>query len=567
MNSLRDIQVGPLVWAAFFCGLIGCSAPSTPDHSEFFRQSEWSDKSVLLKIDARIPVEKWMTWARFAGGCLSSLLLIVIAAPLSRLLRPTRFAGKKTVYLGRGADTYSRIDHLAYIRRWHYGLVACLSAAGLIYGSLLPFRFREQSLSDAWQFFQTLWTGEGEYIVSSQDMAINVLIAVPLAFALIGTLLFRCRHPLAVVLAFVVTISACIALSVFVEFAQLWLDSRVSSPLDVAAQLTGAVIGIVLWLLIGPELTDWLDDFIRSREPATRIEYLLHAYVVGLMLWSLLPFDLTASLDQIFRKYESGHIEVIPFTFPFESPFKFWYALIVHSLLFVPVGIWSATTWLRRSEKLRNVWAALAVCITANLMLELSQLFIKSRYTSSTDVICATLGTALGIFGAHLWKRRLGDSKTDTDHSVTGKSGFWTVLSVAYSVVLLAVFWAPFELTRHEKVIREQAHRFVDIPFRILQSSGSDVGAMFQVLHNFGWFIPLGVLTALAIDRVASTTRVRAVLSVAAAVFIAMTALVIEVGQVLMPDKTADLTEVMIFWAGGLAGLLIATAVLRRWSP
>lgn len=463
--------------------------------------------------------------------------------------------------------TSDRIANETYIGRWHYFLAACLSAAGLIYGSLLPFRFRDQSIDESWQLFQALWPVDWNAWGSSQDIAVNILITVPLAFFLLGTLQFRSRHPIAICLSSTVTLMLCLTLGLFVEFTQLWIDSRTSSLYDVTAQLAGAIIGSSLWLLIGPRFTVSLDHFIDNREPATRLEWLLHAYVIGLVIWSLLPFDFITNVDQLFRKYQSSHVEIIPFTFQFESAFKFWYAIIIQSALFVPVGVWAATAWRRRRESLRNVWSALAICIIANLTLEMAQLLIKSRYTSSTDVLCGTTGAALGIIGTQIWKRLRSPDQPNHNIPSLRRAGFWIVLSLAYSAILLIVFWAPFELTQDRTSIREHISRFADIPFRTMQSSGSDVKALFQTLRNFVWFMPIGMLLAQAIHRAVSTFSKRMVLSIAAVMFISVLALTIEAVQVLMPDKTADLTEVIVRSVGGLSGLLILTIILRRWSP
>jgi len=523
------------------------------------------------------------------------------------------------------------------ILRRHWGLAALLSAAGLIYGSLLPFRFRDLTVSQGWQEFVQLWTA-GSKGYSSQDVAVNVLIAVPLAFALMGSLLLYRRRKVARIAGTLAAISVSVSVSVAVEFGQLWIDTRVSSPRDVAAQAVGAAIGCVLWLACGPRFSAKLDEFLAGREPASRVVWLLNAWVVVVVVWSLLPFDLVTSLGEIARKYQRGQIEIVPFTYVFPSRLKFWYGALAQTALFVPVGVWSMLAWAPRAEGGRrragsvsdrrsevgdqrseirgrrseigdaqrstlnssNPWTALAVCLSANVAIEFAQLLVKSRYTSSQDVLWGTLGCAVGIWCAvALLDGRRGIASGSGSHTRRPSSrgtqplraaGFWFVVAFAYVLVLLAIAWAPFEFTRDAAVIQQRLHALAELPFRALQADGSDAGAMFHIIRNVAWYVPLGVLAALVVfplrrlpisrralapgsdghesrtEPGASALRLMGRFSIAA-VAVAGVCIVSVLGQVLLPGRPADLTDGLLRFAGGVAGLALATVVLSRWSP
>jgi peptidoglycan/LPS O-acetylase OafA/YrhL len=452
------------------------------------------------------------------------------------------------------------------VRRRHWGVAAFLSAAGLIYGSLLPFRFQALTIAQGWREFQQLWSEGGPAGYSSQDVAVNVLIAVPLAFSLMGALLLHRRRTLILVAGTVATLAACIVVSFAVEFAQVWIDTRVSSLRDVAAQVTGAAVGCILWLAFGRQLSKKLDEFLGSRESSSRVVWLLNAYVVGLLVWSLLPFDLVTSMDEIARKYQRGQIEIVPFTFRFSTSLEFWYSVLSQTVLFIPLGIWATVAWLPRKSSLRGPWHALAVCLCANAAMELAQLFVKSRYTSSRDVLMGTLGSAIGIVGVLLWNaRRRTDAARRT--SPLREAGFWFVASVAYLLFLLGIAWSPFDFSRDRGLIRERLHAFVDVPFRSLQASGSDLGAMFHIIREFAWYIPLGMLFALVVFRSSSSSRRRTPLLGLAAIALTACAVASVLGQLLLPGKTVDLTEAIIRASGGLGGLAAATLILSRWTP
>ncbi|MFQ5733245.1 MAG: VanZ family protein [Planctomycetaceae bacterium] len=447
------------------------------------------------------------------------------------------------------------------IGRRHFGLLAAVSAAGLIYGSWLPFDVKPLAFGDAWRSFQELWSGGWSPYWSRRDVAINVLVTVPLAFALMGTILNRDRRVWTAFLAGTLTIGICFTVSVAVEFGQLWLDTRVTSLRDIAAQFWGSGAGIVLWALAGPRLAEKLDDFLRSRDPARRVEWLLHAYVVGLIVYSLLPFDLTYAPSQIFAKYRSGRIEIVPFTFRYASAFERWHAFLSDLLLYVPVGVWATKTWLPRGRSSRDFWSALAIGMTLSLSVELAQLVVGSRFTSSTDAIWGTLGAAVGIGGTLLWTGR-GVRSGET----RGRAGIWVVTAFVYTAFLLAVFWFPFEAIHDETLLRRRLRSFADVPFKTMQTSGSDTGALFQMIGDIGWFFPLGVLAALAVDRAASSREMRGVLSAVALLGVAAAAFVSEWGQVVIATRTPDLTESALHLLGGIAGQLTASCVLWRWT-
>lgn len=447
------------------------------------------------------------------------------------------------------------------VRRWHYLLLALLAALALAYLSLLPFHLRDLSFAEAWQFFRQIVSQGWSRPYSKQDVAVNVLVTVPLAYALMGALLLRCRRPALVLPAAGLTLLVVLGLSVSVEFGQLWVVRRVCSPRDVAAQFAGGVIGCGLWIAFGAALTARLDEFLRTREPATRLDLLFSAYVLGLVVWSLLPFDFVTSLHEIARKFRRGQIEIVPFTFPYPSRLEFWYAMLADAALFVPVGVWCTRAFRPRAAARRDFWPALVLAFAVNVAIESAQLLIASRYTSSTDVLIGTAGALLGILGAVAWGRAPRRRK------LSANAGFWCVLAIMYSAVLACLFWTPFEVSRDPAFLHERLRQFVALPFSALQASGSDVGAMFHVLRDFGWFVPLGALCALAVDRARVSPGTRLVLSCLGMLYPSLVGVVIEAGELAMPAKTADLAEVLVRGLGGAGGFVIAMLIVRHWTP
>lgn len=448
-----------------------------------------------------------------------------------------------------------------FVRRWHFLLAAVLFAGGLAYGSWLPFRFVAVSVGEAQGQFAEVLREEVSWNSRSPDVAINVLITVPFAFSCMGALLLGARRFLWAIPAVALTLAVCLALSVAVEFGQLWISGRVASLRDIAAQLVGASAGCVLWILAGPPLARRLDEFLRTREPGDRFVWLLNAYVVGLAVWSLLPFDVVSSPMQIVRKFQRGQIEIVPFTFQFRTVEKMWYGLLVHAAMFIPVGVWAARAFLLRATGVRGFGAAIVVSFGYTLSVELAQLMIDSRYSTSTDVLCGTFGAALGVAGALYFT---GERRRNAGRS-TG-AGLWAALALAWAALTAFVFWLPLTINDDPAFLRGRLKQFVDVPFRLMQR-GSDVGAMFNSIRNFGWFVPLGALCAAAVMKGAKTEVGRVYASIAAMLFCLAVGLVIETGQIAIPGRTPDLTEVLIRTAGSAAGLVLTLVVLRRWTP
>ena len=137
----------------------------------------------------------------------------------------------------------------------------------------------------------------------------------------------------------------------------------------------------------------------------------------------------------------------------------------------------------------------------------------------------------------------------------------WLIGFMLYTCFLVILFWAPFEFTHDKTVIKSQLNGFFAVPFARLYR-GSYTKALFLILRKTLWFAPLGVLTAHTIARFSVPPPQRRVLLGAAVLLIGGVASGIELGQVLMPNKVADLTDVFLTTIGGIAGLIITTRIL-----
>ena len=86
------------------------------------------------------------------------------------------------------------------------------------------------------------------------DLIVNVLLFVPIGYCWFG-LLARERKGLAAIMAAVATVAGCLALSIGIEFIQLWLPVRYCSRSDIAMQFFGTLLGIGGWIFCGANIS------------------------------------------------------------------------------------------------------------------------------------------------------------------------------------------------------------------------------------------------------------------------------------------------------------------------
>lgn len=450
------------------------------------------------------------------------------------------------------------------VGRFHFAAAAALFAGLLFYGSWLPFQWRELPIRDAVGTFRTILDADWRWSNSKQDVAVNLLVGIPIGFCLSAVILFRNRRPLPIVASVVLAIGASAVLSAIAEFGQLWIQNRVPSPRDIVAQIVGATAGSLGWVVAGRWFADQIDRMLATGRPSTKLQALLNLYVAGFVLWSLFPFAPVTSVGEIGRKLVNGEIELRPFAFPYKSTAEMIAALLRDVLVYLPVGVWASLAGRGHLQRIRNGWSAAVLSMLFACGIEVAQVFIKGRYASLTDVGCGVAGSLGGIALVRFLAKRRRGHDWHLEPRATANAGFWAVLSFVYAALLLVLFWQPFEFTRNEAELKSRIRQFADVPFRQMQAGGSDAGALFGTVANLGWFVPLGLLAGLAIRSANPPGRTRWIWSSLTGLLIAAFALMLEAGQLLIPNRTADLTSVGFQTLGGLAGLIGIVALAPR---
>jgi len=431
--------------------------------------------------------------------------------------------------------------------------------AFVIYGSLVPLHFTRRPLRDAWEFFQRVPYLELD-IGSRADWVANILLFVPLAFFWLGAL-WPNRGRFARMLVSTWVLLCAFALSVAIEFTQIFFPPRTVSQNDIVAETVGAVIGITVWWWAGPRIAFWLDLWSGKHHKAGTAERFLHVYLFLVLGYNVLPLDLTISGVEIYHKWTEGKILLVPFSAVYESGAQRAYALLADIAIWIPAAfLWRIST----SRPGRTIVLYVLACATA---IEILQLFVYSRVTSTTDVLTAGCGAVIGVLLAGRLRPSSGADESPRSPAVIGSAALlWALALAGWIIVLMAVFWYPFNFSNEWGFVHERLATLRRVPFEAYYY-GTEFRAVTEVFHKAGFFFPLGALLAIGAIGVRRRLAVPvALLHAASALVIACAAAGIEVGKIFLPGKIADATNWMLEVLGGFAGyvcLRILNAALR----
>jgi glycopeptide antibiotics resistance protein len=384
------------------------------------------------------------------------------------------------------------------------------------------------------------------------DFVVNVLLFMPSGFLGLGAWRVDHRGALADVFAGLAVIAGCAGLSMSIEFTELFFPGRTLSFNDMIAQTSGAVLGVMFWLVTGRALTAWIRGFGAEREPKAFVERLLVAYCAGFAVAQLLPLDLLTNLEEVARKYRQGRIVLAPFSYQYASSMAMVWDHLWDVLLNVPLGMAAAVVWLRPGMR-RSAGNAFLLAASAVIALELGQVFVNTRIADVTDVLKGVAGAAIGVAAAMALVQGtlLPQARSSNTAAVIGRIGLviWTLALAGYHL-------SPFEF----EFSTAQFSRGVDQLLRLPLASyywAQEFQAFTEFLRKSMLGLPLGVLFQLATPDSGRDfeRRLRWVFGTALG---AILLLAIELGQCFVPSRYPDITDVMIGTFGVGVGLWIA---------
>ncbi|WP_348754917.1 VanZ family protein [uncultured Aquincola sp.] len=415
--------------------------------------------------------------------------------------------------------------------------------AFVIYGSLVPLRLVPLPLDEALRrFANTPMLQLG--IASRADLVANLLLFVPLAFLLREWWLGARRGPLARLSSGLIALG-CFGLAVGIEFTQVFFPARTVSLNDIAAESAGAVVGLLAHALVAPRLRGWALGWWQTEGARPLAGRILQAYLLLLVLFAVMPLDLTISPAELYHKWQEGRIDIIPFTDLAQEPVQVLYDMAVDLLLWVPVGLlWRLAGQATGQVVLRGVLLA--------AVLEVLQLFVYSRVTSTTDVITGGLGCGLGALVATWLNTGPGLRRIA-----------WRPWLLLWAVAALAIFWYPFNFGWGGSSLAARWSDALRVPF-VTYYAGTEFHALNELLRKSLVFLPGGLLWAgMAAQRSAGDAAQRRHWHRIGAVLALLLALVVEGGQLALPGKVADFTDALLEASGAWVGLFIGG---RLWA-
>lgn len=436
---------------------------------------------------------------------------------------------------------WMRLPGDAFLPRRQFGWLTLGVVAFTVYGSFVPFKLRAHPTEHPLASFR--WAVEQRSNVQSRsDFLANFALGVPLGFcALAWRLLDRNPSRLAVAGTAAAVWPFCVALAVGVEFGQLYFEGRTTSGSDILAQSAGSAAGMLAFVLAGPAAIGRVRRHFDRDQYRTPAVALLTGYVALLALNQLLPLDLTASPAEWYRKFRDGRVTLVPFSdfAPRGQPaWRKVQAWLEVAALYLPVGL-----LLGVARPRMPVARVLALGLLLAGGLEAGQILVATRSPSATDV---ALGAAAVLLGA-LLARNMGTGRgLDVEAAL--------ILAQAWLLWLAVAAWLPFEFDG--RIGGDRLRTLTWLPFETALEKNY-LSGLEEIITKTLVFLPFGVVTA-AYGPPGAKGRVAAGVALAAGV-----GLLLEAGQLYLPDRVAAPMDVLYAAAGGCLG----AAATRKLRP
>lgn len=425
--------------------------------------------------------------------------------------------------------------------------------AFVVYGSLVPLQFVAIPWAEAVRRFQSIPFLELG-ITSRADWVANLLLFIPLTFVGLSAWCDRCIRPWSWWRAALMLVAA-VGLAVALEFTQLYFPARTVSQNDIAAEALGGLIGIIAFRFWGARFRATIDAWWGLESAKGRWVWVTHAYLFGLFVYSVLPLDLVISPVELYHKYREGRIQLIPLADLHGSWLEVAWELATDVVVWLPVGV----LWRLRGA---TVARAMLLGLLAAAVIELLQLFVYTRVTATTDVLMGALGCGMGALAAR--SLAVGGVSSDPVAATPAQGARWWWVWGAWALFTLLAFWYPFEPVTGGAELRQ---RLVDLWRPPLQTyyMVSEYRAATEVLRKLLMLLPGGLLWSFGMQQVADQDR-RQRLRRLGFVVAAIMGVTIEMGQLGLVGKVADVTDAVLEAIGGVMGLVLGARLFGR-SP
>lgn len=424
----------------------------------------------------------------------------------------------------------------------------------VLYGSIVPLQYHPLSFTDAISFFFSI-----KFLplkeCSRMDLATNILLGMPTSFLAMSACFNQAsRFKQVIILFFILFYSLLLATAA--EFLQIFFSFRDPSVNDISAQAIGSLTGILIWFLLGPSLINSVAEFISTRLFDKKVNFFFSIYLIFLIVYSVMPLDITLNPIDLYHKWREGRINVVPFVFKPVSVSTLIYDTMIDIIQWSPIAFFLVYF------KSVRVWAAICVTTGIAFFVEISQLFVFSRITDIADVITAFIGGSIGAILPMLTK---GYIRIDSDKEKNRPRilGVPMILFAFWVTTVIVINWHPFDFTFAKNMIKHQLNGLSLIPFSYYQHNDF-YNAITSALRKTVSFMPGGFILSFVIKdgRMYSKT-VNKFISLLFLVLIVGCAGLIEAGQVFLPGKVPDLTDIILETIGAAVGFASLNQLYR----
>jgi VanZ family protein len=426
-----------------------------------------------------------------------------------------------------------------------------MTAVFAAYISLVPFNFTwppDATLGDA---FQRLVETELIPRSARANFVGNVLLFCPFGFFGAGAVFSAARRAAGHVMGAAALVALSIAWSVAIEFLQVFVPGRTPSLADVPAQTAGTLAGLAAWLLVSRDIYRWAGRQRSDRWHDT-LSLGLMLFTAGRVLAMLLPLDVTLDLGLLAEKYRNGLIVLNPMKSPNLSGDGLPLAL-ADLVLSLPIGV-LACLWAMPQGHRRRAGVALLLGWTLVGFVEAAQVFVMSRNADVADWFVNAIGVAGGVW---LTTRYL-PGRSSPAHATPRWIPFG---ALAASLVFYSVYnWSPFDFHLSGDLVRSRAPMMFEPPFYGYYQN-PEVKAVSDLLIKIALALPIGLCLGWSIR--AGGVRYGRVLIALASVLAVLFFTAVEAGQILLPTRYPDSTDILL----GLIGVLAGSWLVWRWIP
>ncbi len=430
-----------------------------------------------------------------------------------------------------------------------------LTVLFILYNTLIPFK----PYLELWKILRNLGRVElVPFIVRGRlnpitDLIGNVILFMPFGFfvALYFMHLTRSVRVWRVVfLGFLLSFS--------IEVLQIGFRYRTPSVTDLITNTFGTFLGVVAARIYFKRLEERLKiilHHILENEPVTLILILI---ILVQFFASVLPFNVTITISDL--KKAVAYTNIQPFGFKplgallgahVKNLDRFHFSLIdfMGNLIFYVMYGYLALYaylkyWRNKTYGLPLIFALLVLYFPA---LEITQFFIKSRFSDVNDIISGLIGAWTGALLLMLVKKESWFRSQNTTFE-------FRHFVLPFGVYLFYVFYkgfSPFNFSLNPDVLALNWQIRYLVPFYAYYKVTS-LWNIYDLLESFFWLMPLGFVVAYHLQQKGSSARK---MYLTATFLGILFALIIEGNQLFLPSRTGDITDVIFMTTGSVLGV------------